>query len=772
MFETLSDKLLIKLFDKQHGIYNLCKIAAPLFSKKKHGNIQSSIDKRSVLQGLLNQHIIPHNLHHIWPFWVYKQMHPTSNHFTANNLASLTINNTHRNWTFLSNPGISDIPKVDPTGLITPFHNGWSIDIWIAQNNQITSPSQLTNVRQSMASDIPIITTQFSVKKLDITSNILFKQSPPENNTVMNHITVHNTSKQTTSFSFIIAIRPYNPEGISPINEIVYLTNNAFIVNNRLGLILKQKPDNIICANFTDGNIIDHFGKWDMILQAKCPMHLASGFAEYRISLPPNESQIFEFNTPTNQLPPLFQLLQTQLLPIHQKKLNKRISTLQHSTYSKEKETLTKYWGTLKHPCLNISLNHPKLDPLITQNTLHLLSINQSQVIKSDDLFYILLSLNRLGSVTTSKIILKTLLKLSQQTSNSEHATIAKLAQIIIGYSDYLNINPKNIPEGKWFQTLEKASNRLWKQWTKLIIKLPKGPIHSDDSILIGTLWTIEAIKSFTKISRLLKRKEKFKKLKHRKNTLVKYLNDITPKLLETPALLKNPHSMHSTSIIDSLIGIYPLNIYQTHFTVVDRILKYIDKYSINQDIYVQSSQLGISPSQNCQLAQVYIKKQNKRCIHILEWLASIATPTGTWPSTINPLTKGGCHQNGHDLRISAEMIHLVRNILIKEDKSTLWITPMVPEDWLTPSSPPLTLSQCPTTFGQTSFTLTRKDNTIHLSLQHKFHKRPRSIHIRLPYNISKMKTTQTEKMINATHAEIPLKASEVTFILSNDTAS
>ena len=88
---------------------------------------------------------------------------------------------------------------------------------------------------------------------------------------------------QKKKCSFFIAIRPYNIEGVAHIKEITFLSENTFIINNQLGLILDKKPDNVVCSNFQDKDISSMYEEWEMILSTQCSSGMASAFAEYKL---------------------------------------------------------------------------------------------------------------------------------------------------------------------------------------------------------------------------------------------------------------------------------------------------------------------------------------------------------------------------------------------------------------------------------------------------------------------------------------------------------
>ena len=82
-------------------------------------------------RGIVNTKAIQHNLDWVWPYWVERQFDPDDVSFIPRAFSFSHINLTHRNWTAIGLPELAIYPIVDPRGLVTPLHDGWSIDFWL-----------------------------------------------------------------------------------------------------------------------------------------------------------------------------------------------------------------------------------------------------------------------------------------------------------------------------------------------------------------------------------------------------------------------------------------------------------------------------------------------------------------------------------------------------------------------------------------------------------------------------------------------------------------
>ena len=102
-------------------------------------------------RGLLNTGAIQHNMDWIWPFWVERQFNPKDDAFIPRAFSLTHINLTHRNWTAVGIPDFDELPIVDPRGLLTPFWDSWSLDVWMASEaGRRLIPSQMETADQHL----------------------------------------------------------------------------------------------------------------------------------------------------------------------------------------------------------------------------------------------------------------------------------------------------------------------------------------------------------------------------------------------------------------------------------------------------------------------------------------------------------------------------------------------------------------------------------------------------------------------------------------------
>src|SRR5512137_850676 len=114
---------------------------------------------RLALRGWMNNNFFPSNRDWILPFWAERQFDPRDPAFIPRGLNLYTINYTHRDWTMVGNLAREREAIVDPRGLVTPWLDGWSLDVWIETDGALFVPSRLADhdITQSLHENLPIV---------------------------------------------------------------------------------------------------------------------------------------------------------------------------------------------------------------------------------------------------------------------------------------------------------------------------------------------------------------------------------------------------------------------------------------------------------------------------------------------------------------------------------------------------------------------------------------------------------------------------------------
>ncbi|MBN1761068.1 MAG: hypothetical protein JW863_22255, partial [Chitinispirillaceae bacterium] len=204
-------------------------------------------------RGLINSQAIQHNLDWIWPYWVQQQFDPRNPAFIPRAFSMSHINITHRNWTAVGLPGFPEMPLVGPRGMVTPHFDGWSVDFWIVNPDASSLlPSKLPSVNQFLVClpNLSVVTEAAGDGAIIIcrTEVVLCEERP------CCHIEVEASSSRNAFC--VIALRPFNPEGVSFIHNCsAQADRSAVTVNKRDTIFLTPAPQRIVFSRYREGDV-------------------------------------------------------------------------------------------------------------------------------------------------------------------------------------------------------------------------------------------------------------------------------------------------------------------------------------------------------------------------------------------------------------------------------------------------------------------------------------------------------------------------------------
>ncbi|MCI0475787.1 MAG: hypothetical protein L0Y55_06030, partial [Anaerolineales bacterium] len=213
-----------------------------------------------------------------------------------------TINYTRRDWTMIGNLDHTREAIVDPRGVVTPWFDGWSLDVWIEHDGKLIAPSRLRDdeIEQSLYENLPIVVTTFRANDLRVRlESFAIEQDARE--FVVEQITVENSTRTSRAATLYLAIRPFNPEGTSLIKNIAFhssptdssliLHPSSFaVINHAPGIFLPQ-PDAIACSNFDASDVALALPNLNGKTRVHCDAGLTTAVAAYRIELGAGQSK-------------------------------------------------------------------------------------------------------------------------------------------------------------------------------------------------------------------------------------------------------------------------------------------------------------------------------------------------------------------------------------------------------------------------------------------------------------------------------------------------
>jgi hypothetical protein len=275
MFRYLPWKTIVKRAARAYGLTDPALWLARVRSFAQPSEVGEPIEllRAGVLfhaRGIVNTKAIQHNLDWIWPYWVIRQFDPNDVSFIPRAFSVSHVNLTHRNWTAVGLPELSIYPIVDPRGLVTPLHDGWSIDCWLLDaSGKSLTPSRLpdTAVTQKLLIDdglaISTESTRAGMTLKHVVRVTLDGDSPVLEIKVNASCT--GTSKpegenrlepEPSDGKLIVSLRPYNPEGVQFIDSIqVNANRDGWKVNDAVSLTFSRAAEQFLVSDYSHGDV-------------------------------------------------------------------------------------------------------------------------------------------------------------------------------------------------------------------------------------------------------------------------------------------------------------------------------------------------------------------------------------------------------------------------------------------------------------------------------------------------------------------------------------
>jgi hypothetical protein len=690
------------------------------------------IGARLVLRGWLNNKFFPSNRDWILPYWAERQFDPRDPGFMPRGFNLYTINYTRRDWTMIGNLDHAREAIVDPRGWVTPWFDGWSLDVWIECDGKLIAPSRVREdeLEQSLYENLPIVITTFCAGDLRVRLEAFVN----ENNFVIENITIKNPARLTSHASLYLALRPFNPEGVSLIRDIEF-RDHAFIVNHALGAMITP-PDAIACSNFANGDVA--FARANNQSRAHCAAGLATAIAVYHFDLAPNESKSF-----TAQMPMVRVEIDDNQSPI---------SNLQSPSEARA-QAIT-HWRAKLAQGMTIRVPDEKLQNAFDANKAFLLLLHDGDSITPGpftyhqfwfrDAAYMLNALDKLGYHDEARAVIEKFprrlekdgyLRATEGEWDSNGAALWTMVEHarLSGAWDVISQN--------YWSLLRMASWINSKRRTMKNGLLPPGPsaehLGPSDYFYWDDFWGLAGLRDAAFVAERLEQTNDAQKLRANfeafRATVDASLNQVATRIGRA-AMPASPNRRLDAAMIGNLVALYPLRVFDARDPRIADTLIALKEIAWLEDAYfndVGHSAFGTYLSLHA--AQCYLFQRDPQAWKIIAWVLQHASPTFTWAEGIHPITRRGGMGDGHHGWALADILLAVRNALLFEENAHLVITPALPEHWTTEMNV-IKVEHAPTYFGNVSYTIAFGERTATLVIKGDWREQPAFIEWNLPF--------------------------------------
>ena len=676
-------------------------------------------------RGLINTKAIQHNLDWVWPYWVERQFNPADPSFVPRAFSFSHINLTHRNWTAVGLPDVPFYSIVDPRGLVTPYHDSWSLDFWLVapgENYLLPAKSEAATQRLECGERL-VVHSSFQKDDWRLNTEVHMQL---ENGSPCCVVCVNASASPEVKLA--VAVRPYNPEGISFVDSInIDGERSVWCVNHSCRVRFSHEPDQCLFATYRDGDVSQQLDSTSQTNGAKCAASMATGAA-------------------------LFPLAKLNGEP-----LKVRVSVLNERTQKPAViETTPSDWATETSKCSRLSVPDSLVQGLYDAAIASLILHSPGEVYPGPytykrfwyrDAAFILNALLTMGSQERVRRCLE-LFPRGQALNGyfrSQEGEWDSNGEVLWIFHRYFQLTGESLPD-EWRSGIEKGAEWIIGKRTPKNSRephaglLPAGfsaeHLGPNDFYYWDDFWGVAGLRSAAAMLAAGDRDASRKFAAEADDflqTIIASFRHI-PTRRHKGAISASPYRRMDAGAVGSLVGDYPLQLFAPGDERMMKTVEYLLKHSSFEGGFFQNMiHSGVNAYLTLHLGQVLLRAGDLRALDLIDTVARLASPTGQWPEAIHPKTGGGCMGDGQHIWAVADWAMMIRNLFVREEGERLILGAGLFPRWLQQREP-LSFGPTLTPFGPVTISIEpHAVNSFELILDASWRKHAPTIEVQVP---------------------------------------
>ncbi|MGH9184118.1 MAG: hypothetical protein ACRDZ9_10010, partial [Acidimicrobiales bacterium] len=658
----------------------------------------------------------------VWPYWLERQLDPTSPAFVPRGHLPFLTNLTARNWTMVGNAGSPWEAIVDPRGLVTPWFDGWSLDWWVDAGGRWHLPSREAGVGQRLLDDAPIVETTVPVPGGRVVQRAFAVPGHPGGGGgELVVVEVENCSADPAAVA--LAVRPYNPEGLAVIERIGLHDERTVTVDGRVALVLPGPPEGIAASTFRDGDAAGAVLGRDLRTgfpgRLRCEAGLAS--AAFVFALAPEAT--------LHAVLPLVASRRTRRRGLTRRRVAQAPVVPRPLPSA---GAVAQAWREHASRGLRLVLPDERLAACVEANRRFLLVLHDGDEITPGPATYhrfwfrdaasLLGALDRYGYAAEAAEVLGSYpgrqradgFFFSQGREwDANGAALHALAEHWRLHRDAAVVDAASEAVARGVEWIERKRRRRRRRADPALQGLLPAGISAEhlgpfDYFYWDDFWSLRGLLDAAELLRAAGRGPAAEAAEVAARGLRADLDASLARVaarLGTRAIPAGPRRRIDPGAIASLAACWPLRLLAHDDPRMAATVEVVRQRFLLGDAFFQGiSHTGLGTYLTLQLAFVELEAGDRRALDRLAWMLDVATPTWSWPEAVHPRLGGGCMGDGHHGWAAADLLSFVRNLLVRETGAGgLALCSLVPDGW---RGADIEVHDAPTHAGLVSFSV------------------------------------------------------------------
>jgi hypothetical protein len=630
-------------------------------------------------RGLVNTKAIQHNLDWVWPYWVERQFNPADESFIPRAFSFSHINLTHRNWTAVGLPDLPYYPIVDPRGLVTPLFDGWSLDFWLVpEQGALLLPSKLPDGNFTQTLELG--------ENLAVTSRATFASGATLVSEVRMGLEEHEPycsmkvqAAGLRSGFLAVALRPYNPEGVSFVEKIARTPDNSgWLINGRNPVQFDRPPSRMILSTYKEGD------------------------AALRLQEPGGEPGAVTDSTSMATAVALFDLraggataLELRAPIYDELRLRKRPLVAGRPS-----------WRMALAPLAKLTIAAPSLQRLYDLAVANLVLHSPDETYPGPytykrfwfrDAAFMLNVLLTLGDVERTRRVLGHFAPRQRRDGYflSQEGEWDSNGEAIWSYQRFAALTGE-LPAESWLRATARGARWIMRKRLPRDTGRPEAGLlpagfsaehlGPNDFYYWDDFWGVAGLRAAAEL------------LPAADPALARQCGEQATEFLATiersfphgpqrrfpGSIPASPKRRMDSGAVGSLVADYPLQLFGPGDERILRTADYLQDHSSHGGGFFQHMiHSGINAYLTLHLAQVRLRAGDPAAAwQLMDTVAALASPTGQWPEAIHPRTGGGCMGDGQHMWAACEWAMMVRNCFVREEAGRLIVGSGLRAEW------------------------------------------------------------------------------------------